>query len=306
MKVCIICLKETDYAPRRIYEELIKHGHEAYLMTWMDLGIYIARGVLYIGDGKKSLNYFDAIIPRSPQFSKIERGKVIIKRLRGILDLIIEYAKKRGIFVLNSSYFESYQSNDKLAQQFYIFQHGLPGIESGYFSRIKGADKRLLKFPIIAKTVQGSLGKGVFKLNNSNSLKKIISENNHKGRTMMFQKYHKIKSDFRCLVIGGKAVGVMERIAQGKEWRTNVSLGGVAKKIIGARALKVAHLAEKTAKAMNLDYVGVDILEENKKLYIIETNSLAQFRGFESVFKETNVAEELVKMVEKKVKKMKK
>jgi len=306
MKVCIICLNKSDYAPKRIYDELIRRGHEAYMMPWMDVNLYMAREGVYLGDGKKALDYFDAIIPRSPQFSDKEGKKIVIKRLRGLLDLIIQYAKMRKIFVLNSAFFGSYQSIDKLAQQFFLFQHSLAGIPSGYFSRSRRANKKLLKFPLIAKTVQGSLGKGVFKLDNRRDLEKIIQENNTAGKTMMFQKYCKIKSDFRALVIDGKVIGVMERVAQGSEWRTNVSLGGEAKKVNGALALKVSQLAKQVAKAMKLNYVGVDILEENGKMYVIEVNSLAQFRGFESAFKEINVAEEIVKMVEQKVKKIKK
>lgn len=306
MKVCIICLNKNDYAPKRIYDELKNRGHEAYLMPWMDVSLFMDKKNSYIGDGKYSLDHFDAIIPRSPQFSDKEDGKIVIKRLRGILDLIIQYAKERKIFILNSSFFEGYQSNDKIAQQFFLFQHGLPGISSGYFSRSARADKRLVQFPLIAKTVQGSLGKGVFKLDNKKSLEKLISENNSLGRTMMFQKYCKIGSDFRCLVIDGKAIGVMERVAQGKEWRTNVSLGGQAKKVVGRKADRIMKLAEKVAKEMKFDYVGVDILDEKGKLLVIEVNSLAQFRGFESAFKEVNVAEEMVKMAERRVKKMRK
>jgi RimK family alpha-L-glutamate ligase len=306
MKVCIICLSKKDYAPKRMHEELIRHGHEAYLMPWMDISLYLAKGVTYIGDGKYSLDYFDAIIPRSPQFSDKEKGKIVIKRLRGILNLIIQYAKERNLFVLNSKFFGEYQSEDKLAQQFFLFQHGLPGIDSGFFSRSLRADKKLMRFPLISKTVQGSLGKGVFKLNNKKELEKIILENNVSGRTMMFQKYCKIKSDFRVLVIDGKAIGVIERVAQGNEWRTNVSLGGFAKKVIGKKATKITELAEKVAKEMKFDYVGVDILEEKGKFFVIEVNSLAQFRGFESAFQEINVAEEVIKMVEKRVKRLKK
>ena len=72
----------------------------------------------------------------------------------------------------------------------------------------------------------------------------------------------------------------------------------------GKEGVRIKKLAQQVAKKMELDYVGVDILDCDGKLHVIEVNSLAQFRGFESAYPEINVAGEMIKMMENKRKLM--
>jgi RimK family alpha-L-glutamate ligase len=305
MKICIICVNKDDYAPRRILEEGKRSGHDMHITTWTDIVVSVNENEIFIGDKKRSLLEFDAIIPRSPNYSAKKNGRRIIKRLSTLLKLIIEFSKKRSIFVLNENYFTTYVSTDKLAQQFFIFSNNLPGIPSMYFSDIQKLRKEdNIRFPLVVKTAQGSLGSGVFKASTTKELSAFLKESDVTGKFFLFQKYLKINCDYRVLVIDKKAIGVIERKCSKKnEWRTNVSLGGNASKLIGGKSLKIKKLAENTAKKMSFDYVGVDILEHKGKLYIIEVNSLAQFRGFETAFPEINVGQKIISLVEKKVKK---
>ena len=93
----------------------------------------------------------------------------------------------------------------------------------------------------------------------------------------------------------------MKRLPKSGEWRTNFSLGGdvVAEK----NDPKMIKLSLDIAKKMGFDYVGIDLLKDGGQLHIIETNSLPQFKGFEKAFPKVNVAEEIIRLVEAKVKK---
>ncbi|MDO9231206.1 MAG: ATP-grasp domain-containing protein [bacterium] len=299
MKICVICVEKTDYAPKRIMQEGKKRGHEMYITSWLDVVVKVDKNKIYIGDNKKDFKQFDAIIPRSPSFSLTEKYKKNIKKLGTILKLIIEYSKDNNFIVLNDKYFTHYQSLDKLSQQYFFFKNNLPGIPTKYFSRLP----EKISFPIISKTAQGSLGSGVFMTKNQNDLKKIIEDSNTVGKNFIYQKYYPISYDYRILVVDKKAMGVMKRISSGNEWRTNVSLGGEAHKFDAPEAKKIKYLAEKVAKKMLFDYVGVDILEHQGNYHIIEVNSLAQFEGFEKAYSNMNVAGKLIEFVEKKMKK---
>lgn len=301
MKICIISVSKNDYAPKRFYEEGLKRGHEMHLTTWLDLYTDVKKGVLYIGDKKKNLAYFDAIIPRSPHFKTKVGDKVISKRLTTIFKLIIEYTKDKKIFLLNDKFFSNYQSLDKLAQQYFLFKNNLSGIPSLHFSQLsKLSSKNKFAFPVVAKVAQGSLGTGVFKLENKKELEEFIDKNDKTGTFYLIQKYYPIDCDYRILVLGKKALGVMKRIPKKGEWRTNVSQGGSAQKADQKESAKIEKLAEVVAKKMSFDYVGVDILKHKNQLHVIEVNSLAQFRGFEKAFPDVNVAEKLIKLIEKK------
>jgi RimK family alpha-L-glutamate ligase len=303
MKICIICVNKTDYVPKRIFEEGKKMGHAMHLMTWLDIVVSINEKEIFLGDRHKSLSEFDAIIPRSPNYSAKRRGKKIVKRLSTLLKLIIEFSRNKNIFVLNEKYFTTYASIDKLAQQFFIFSNGLPGIPSKYFSALDRLRKKdTLEYPLVVKTAQGSLGTGVFRVTSQKSISVFLEESNATGKFFLFQKYLKIGCDYRVLVIDKKAIGVIKRTTSSKnEWRTNVSLGGNARKVEKKEGFAIEKLAEKVASKMSFDYVGVDILKHNGRLHIIEVNSLAQFRGFEKAFPEINVGKKVIELAEKKV-----
>ena len=73
----------------------------------------------------------------------------------------------------------------------------------------------------------------------------------------------------------------MRRIACDGEFRSNIELGGVGKKVDPPKEYLVA--AEKAAKILGLDYCGVDLLETKEGPVLCEVNSNAFFEGFEKV-----------------------
>ena len=87
-----------------------------------------------------------------------------------------------------------------------------------------------LNYPLIVKTCYGSLGKGVFKVDNRKELEKIAED--VKGIPHLYQQYISSShdKDIRVIVIGGKAVAGMLRKSSG-DFRSNIELGGVGEKI---------------------------------------------------------------------------
>ena len=137
-----------------------------------------------------------------------------------------------------------------------------------------------LGFPMVVKKSYGSFGAGVQLVHGMPELIEVANKFLHEPH--FYQQYIAQSSgrDIRVIVIGGKVVAAMERVAQKGEFRSNVELGGEGKVV----ALSSAHAqtAEKAARALGLDYCGVDILETESGL-ICEVNSNAFFEGIESV-----------------------
>lgn len=136
-----------------------------------------------------------------------------------------------------------------------------------------------LSFPLVAKTSYGSFGAGVQLVHDMQQLKKV--EQNLLHTPHFYQQYVKYSKgrDVRVIVVGGKALGGMERRAQGEEFRSNIELGGVGQAI----DLDEAYIrtAERAASALGLDYCGVDLLEGKDGPVLCEVNSNAFFEGFE-------------------------
>ncbi len=138
-----------------------------------------------------------------------------------------------------------------------------------------------LGFPLVAKKSYGSFGKGVELVHGYAELRSLAQEWLHEPH--FYQQYvsSSCGRDIRVLVIGGKAVACMERVAKAGEFRSNIELGGSGRKIRLPEGYR--RVAESAAVALGLDYCGVDLLIGEEGAFVCEVNSNAFFEGLESV-----------------------
>lgn len=139
---------------------------------------------------------------------------------------------------------------------------------------------RELGFPLVVKKSYGSFGAGVQLVHGIEELLDAANQVLHEPHIYQQFIQEAAGRDIRVIVIGGKAVAAMERVAQAGEFRSNIELGGMGKEIQPSDG--VIHAAEKAAQALGLDYCGVDILESEGEALICEVNSNAFFEGLES------------------------
>ncbi len=138
-----------------------------------------------------------------------------------------------------------------------------------------------LGLPVIVKESFGSMGKGVYKADDIESLLKVMEK--VKLKPHLFQQYasKRVGVDVRVIVIGGNAVCAMERRNE-SDFRSNVARGGSGVKIELSPEYKL--IAEKCARVLNLDYCGVDLLYgDNNEPIVCEVNSNAFIGGIENV-----------------------
>lgn len=140
--------------------------------------------------------------------------------------------------------------------------------------------ERELGFPMIAKQSYGSLGKFVYKIDDSKQLEEICE--NLKCTPHLFQKFiaESAGKDVRAIVIGGIAVAAMQRKST-TDFRSNIELGGVGTPIEIDEELRA--LCERVAALLRLDYCGIDILYGKEGYLLCEVNSNAFFGGIERV-----------------------
>lgn len=159
---------------------------------------------------------------------------------------------------------------------------------------------KILKFPFIVKEIYGSLGEQVHLVHNKEEL--YAAEEIIKDRPHIYQEYiaSSFGTDMRVVVIGGKAVANMHRVAQNEgEFRSNIETGGIGlHPVLEKRYIDVA---EKVAKLLDLDYCGLDLLfDENKDPILCEVNANAYLEPIEKYSGE-NVALMYVKHIYNKV-----
>ncbi|WP_336025026.1 RimK/LysX family protein [Halobellus salinisoli] len=85
--------------------------------------------------------------------------------------------------------------------------------------------------------------------------------------------------DLRVYVVDGEIVGAMYRYAPEGEWRTNVALGGDVVDATDDMPTEARETALYAAEVMELDYVGVDLIEGEEGWFVLEVNPTAGFKG---------------------------
>lgn len=141
--------------------------------------------------------------------------------------------------------------------------------------------EEILGYPIVVKECYGSLGKGVYLAENREELTALM--NKLKTVPHIYQKLvaSSFGRDVRVILVGGKVVTAMLRTSAG-DFRSNLELGGSGKPFALPKSFE--ELAVRTAKCLNLDYCGIDILfGEGARPVICEVNSNAFFGGIEKV-----------------------
>ena len=126
------------------------------------------------------------------------------------------------------------------------------------------------KFPMILKTVTGSQGKGVMKIDSMESLQSVVDAFDVDGKEILLQQYLPIKYDIRVGVLLGEAIFAMRRFKADKDFRTNIKLGSNYEPY--RPTPEMIRIAELAAHAMNMRFCGVDIGVGDFGYTIIEVN----------------------------------
>ncbi|MGM0591090.1 MAG: RimK/LysX family protein [Halobacteriota archaeon] len=85
--------------------------------------------------------------------------------------------------------------------------------------------------------------------------------------------------DLRVYIVDDEIIGAMYRYAPEGEWRTNVALGGAVENAVDSMPTEAAETALYAADVMDLDYVGVDLIESDEGWFVLEVNPTAGFKG---------------------------
>jgi ribosomal protein S6--L-glutamate ligase len=137
--------------------------------------------------------------------------------------------------------------------------------------------------PVVVKPNSATRGVGVAKVDDADSVLGVtdyldlVHDYRATGdRSYLLQEFLPAARDYRAMVVDGDCVGGVERrlseeaVAAGR-WKHNVHRGAEA---VGVD-LPAAHrrLAERVAATLEIDYLGVDLLETDDRLVVSETNA---------------------------------
>ena len=146
-----------------------------------------------------------------------------------------------------------------------------------------------LGYPLIAKESRGSLGEQVYLIRKEEELFRIDEKMGLKEGVYQAYRAGSEGKSIRVIVVGGKAVGAMLLESEG-DFRSNAHQGGKGTPVRGKEEWLT--VAERVAKRLQADYVGVDLFYDEP--VVIEANGNAFFEEFEQKTG-INVAETYIK-----------
>lgn len=160
-------------------------------------------------------------------------------------------------------------------------------------------------FPVVVKTLNGALGIGVFLIESQGAfsdLMELVGETNP-NLQLIFQKFVSVSKgrDLRLFVLDGEVIAAMERRAQDGGFKANYSTGGSVHFFDADEEAK--DIAIKTAKVLNIDVGGIDLLfKENGGYTICEANTFPGFKGLEKA-SGVNVAARILEVMQQTLEK---
>lgn len=208
------------------------------------------------------------------------RGQTVVFRCRR--PAAARYLEDNGVRLVNRAEVNRI-ANDKWLSYQLFGMLGVPAIPTF---------RKPPEFPCVAKTVDGHGGNEVEILESAEALPRFESET-------IFQPAVEHMADVRAYVIGDEIVGAVKRSSD-SSFKKNFSLGADIEKFTLNHVQELEVL--KIARAIKADYIGVDflLLQDGRHLF----NEIEDPVGARSFYQthDENIAELLVRHVEKKFK----
>lgn len=162
--------------------------------------------------------------------------------------------------------------------------------------------KEEINFPIVIKNISGTEGKGIYLCETEEKftdLMELIYSNNNKANIILQEFISSSHGkDLRIFIVGGRIIGCMKRVSK-TCFKANFSRGAQVEAF--KITPEIEWLSTETARLMNLDVAGIDLLFDDDKFKICEANSSPDFCGLEKAIGE-NIAEQILDYLSLKLK----
>ena len=271
----------------------------------------VVTGMLMSSCKKFGLNCYQVITSEAwISDNDIERGSIVVKNFdgedkdieidtfstvvfvrAGTLDNEIGLAllgtlQNSGCFMINNS--KAMATCDNKMSAYTAFErNGINTPRTALVNNEKSildAHKRIGgKFPVIIKTLTGTQGIGVSKVENMESMMSVIQSLWKFDAHLLIQEFLEIKFDIRTVVLNGKIIAATKRIKPKKDFRSNRHMGAETEAYILSKNEKKAIIA--AARATGAYMVGVDHAIHDGKIYVLECNGSpglgSQFQNYD-------------------------
>jgi ribosomal protein S6--L-glutamate ligase len=271
MRILVLSRNASLYSTSRIVLAARARGHDVSVIDPLDFQIVVSRGRPSLLVGGAAVPRFDIVIPRIGA-SITNYGLAVVRQF----DLM-------GVPVLNGAVSIA-RSRDKLRALQLLTRRKLD-VPTTVCARSPAGVEAALSLvggcPAIVKLQQGTQGIGTMIAETSQAVHSLLETFWAMGQDIVLQEYVRESKgrDLRIIVVGGRVVAAMRRVAKPGEFRANLHRGGKGDGLTLSRPFR--SVAIRASKAMGLEVAGVDMLESKSGPKILEINSSPGLEGIE-------------------------
>ncbi len=270
----VILSAHSSWHTDELCRALVARGHAGRVLPYEGLVARLGTG----GEGGLSgagtdILAADAVLARFIPNGSLEQITFRVNALH--------WLEQRGVSVMNSP-----RAIERCVDKFYttmlLSEAGLPTPETVVCEGEADAMGAVRAMgDVIIKPLFGSMGHGIVRVTDPDVAFSVVRA--FAQMRVVFYVQRAVDHggcDVRVFVLGGRAVGAIERRAPAGEWRTNVSRGGSAVPFDLPPAWE--QLALRAAEVVGADYVGVDLLpSRDGTVFVLEVNGIPAWRGLQ-------------------------
>jgi len=291
MKIAILSRGPNLYSTKRLVEAAEQRGHDVEVIDALRCYMNITSNNPQIHYKGRTLEGFDAIIPRIGA-SVTFYGTAVLRQF-----------EMMDVYPLNESVAIS-RSRDKLRSMQLLSRKGVGMPVTGFAHSPDDVDdliKTVGGAPLVIKLLEGTQGVGVVLAETHSAAESVIQAFHGLQANILVQEFiEEAKgADIRCFVVGGKVIAAMKRQGKEGEFRSNLHQGGSASLVKITPAERAT--AIKAAKIMGLNVCGVDLLRSNHGPVVMEVNSSPGLEGIEGASGK-DIAGLVIEFIEKNAK----
>lgn len=237
--------------------------------------------------------HFDSTVGFKQLLVELETYDHIVSRVEGQLAIqtrtfLVANSSVIKDKMLNGQSYAEYPIMSKIQQYALFAKQGIPIPETQY----QGEYVEVPTLPVIVKGIFGSKGNAVHLVKDEATFRHLEQEYGPGG--FVVQQPLPIGEDYRILVLGGRVLGEMKKVADKGTFLTNIHAGGHAILVEPDRIQILEELALAAAQATHCEFGGVDVMfDANGQPRVLEINRGAAYAGFEQV-NPLDVSEEII------------
>ncbi|MBK6947875.1 MAG: RimK family alpha-L-glutamate ligase [Haliscomenobacter sp.] len=290
MNIAILSRGPQLYSTQSLFRAGLLRGHSMQIIDHTQCVLGMENGKFEVYHGDLPLSSLDAVIPRIGT-SVTQEGISLISHLE--LMNVFTSTRSQGLW----------QARDKLRALQRLQGYGIE-IPNTFFpsegTPLGPIVERPGGLPVVIKMIESTHGIGVMLAETMQNAQSTLDAFHRLNTRVVLQEFIREVSgtDIRALVVNGKPVAAMKRIAQEGEFRSNLHRGGRA--ISVKLTEKERSVVIKAARIMGLDVAGVDLLRSNRGPLVMEVNASPGLEGIETTTG-VDVAGRIIQFIERKV-----